>query len=742
MIPIAKGKFSQPRPPRRNDDALYQVHDFPEPEPVQPPVRDASMDETMLLTSTFEPIRDAVPEEAPPAPVVSGDTMTFDEELFMEETASDPVQPSHIPQPAYSQPEDEDYEDDRYERKAISRRSAKNRKILLISICAVTILLLAAIIIGVVLHINSNKDDGLILNNVTVAGVNIGGMTPEEATAAIHRATDLTFTVENMVVYLPDTTLEFSPQDTGAKLDVAAAVEAAYNYGRSGTAEENKQAKADSLISNHTIALLPYLDLDLDFIRGQLEEYGEYFNSDYEESSWTLEGSTPELDAEKFDENAKPQTLILKPGKPGRYVDIDKVYNDILDAYSMNVFEVKTDMTDEEQTPGALDLDEIFESLCSEAVNASMDMDTFEVTPEVYGYTFDLEQAKKLLSETPWGETLEITMEFVTPEVLSADLEEKLFRDELAYAETPHTTDENRNTNLKLACEAINGMILMPGDTFDYNQVLGERTEERGYKPAGALSAGTSTTEIGGGICQVSSTLYYCTLLSDLEILARRSHSLPSSYMPMMGVDATVSWGGPDFRFRNNTNYPIRIEAGVSGGYVKIKLVGTDEKDYYVKMEAKIVDTESPQTIEEKYTAAEAKAKGYKDGQVKQQGVTGYTVYSYKCKYDKETDELISRDYEATSNYVKKDKIVIVVESEETDPPATEAPTTPPTEEPTTPPATEAPATEPPATQPPATEPPATEAPATEPPMTEPDPDTISDTQPDSDSESGGTENP
>ncbi len=719
MILIAKGKFSQPRQPRRDDDVLFQSPAVPDPAPAQQPERDPSMEETMLLTSTFEPIRDTIPEEAPPAPMVSGDTISFDEALFMEETASFQPQSQYAPQNPY--PEDaDDFEDDPYERNTASRRKSKNRTILIVSICVVTILLLAAIIAGVMLHINSNKDDGLILNNVTVAGVNIGGMTPEEASAAIHRATDMTFSVENMVVYLPDTTLELSPRDTGAKLDVAAAVEAAFNYGRSGTAEENKQAQADSLISNHTIALLPYLDLDLDYIRDQLEEYGEYFNSDYEESSWTLEGDTPALEAEKFDESVKPQTLILRPGKPGRYVDIDQIYNDILDAYSMNVFEVKTDMTDEEQTPEALDLDAVFEALHTDSVNASMDMDTFEVTPEVYGYTFDLEEAKKLLTQTPWGETLEISMEYLIPEVLSDDLEEKLFRDELAYAETPHTNDANRNTNLKLACEAINGTVLMPGDTFDYNKALGERTEERGYKPAGALSAGTSTTEIGGGICQVSSTLYYCTLLSDLEIVTRRSHSLPSSYMPMMGIDATVSWGGPDFRFKNDTNYPIRIEAEVSGGYVKVRLVGTDEKDYYIKMEAKIVEVLNPATVEETYTASEAKAKGYKDGQVKQQPVTGYTVYSYKCKYDKETDELISRDYEATSNYVKKDKIVIVVVPEETEPPATEEPTVPPTEEPTTLPPTDPPVTEPPATDPPVTEPPATEPPATEPPATEP----------------------
>ena len=701
MIPIAKGKFSKPRQSRSD---LGQIPEYvaPIPEPQTPQVPDRSMDETMVLTGTFEPIREATPPEPPVMPPAQP-AMTFEESEFIEQTTVYNTEaPQAVPQLSQEEP---DYEADlRYRKQEAARRKARNRKILLVSICTVTILLLAAIIAGVLLFANANKDDGKILNNVTVAGINIGGMTPEEAAAAIHRATDMTYTVENMVITLPDTILELSPKDTGAKLDVNAAVEAAFNYGRTGTAEENKQAKANSLLSNHTIALLPYLSLNTDYIRDQLEQYGEAFNSDYQESSWDLEGDMPELDGDKFDENAKAQTLVLVPGKPGRHVDIDNIYNDVLDAYSMNKFTVKTSMTDKEQIPETLDLKEIFEMLNTESIDASMDMDTFEVTMEVYGYTFDLEEAQKLLSETPYGETLEIPMEIVVPQVLSKDLEENLFRDVLASTQTPHTNDANRNTNLKLACEAINGLVLMPGDTFDYNKTLGERTEARGYKPAGALSAGTSTTEVGGGICQVSSTLYYACLLSDMEIVTRRSHSLPSSYMPMRGIDATVSWGGPEFRFKNNTNYPVRIEAEVSGGQVKVKLIGTDEKDYYIKMEAKTVEILNPETIEETYTAAEARAKGYTNGQVKQQPITGYTVYSYKCKYDKETDELISRDYEATSNYVKKDKIVIVVTPEPTEPPATQAPTTPPT----TPPATEAPT--PPPTDPTATNPPAAES--------------------------------
>ena len=187
-----------------------------------------------------------------------------------------------------------------------------------------------------------------------------------------------------------------------------------------------------------------------------------------------------------------------------------------------------------------------------------------------------------------------------------------------------------------------------------------------------AASAGETVSQVGGGICQVSSTLYYCALLGDLEIVTRQNHSYVSSYIDP-GLDATVSWGGPDFRFRNNTAYPIRIEAEVSGGYVSIRLMGTDEKDYYIKLEYTIVATEEYATVYEEYPADNA--KGYTDGQVLQYGVNGMTVKSYKCRYDKETNELISRDYEATSRYKKKDHILVTIKPEETQPPETSEPT-------------------------------------------------------------------
>lgn len=723
---MAKGRFSQPRQPRREEDDFAavmrarkqaQAAEQPaEPEiPAAPaPQRDPSLDETLFLSETMI-AKEFVPQNTEPS---------FEETQFLSETADVPPAASVRNTEMYDEEydEDEDYED--------SSRG-RGRKGLIIAICVVAALLLAAIVGGVMLFLSANADDGLILSNVSVAGINIGGMTPEEAKSAIHRATDLTYSNEDMVVEMPDTTLLLSPADTGVKLDVDAVVEAAYNYGRSGTKEENKKAKEEAAISTHTIALLSYLELDTEYIRQTLDEYGETFNSTYIASSYTLEGEMPQLEGEEFDENAVCQTLILDPGMPGRNLDLDKVYNDILDAYSLNVFHVEAEMSAPEEIPEELDLDAIFEELHVDPVDASMDMETFEVTPETYGYTFDLEKAKELLAETVYGDTIGIPMEYVTPEVLSKDLDGKLFRDVLASYETNHTNDSNRNHNLKLACKSLNGLVLNPGDTFDYNKTLGKRTEAAGYKEAGALMAGETIKEVGGGICQVSSTLYYCTLIADLEIVERHSHSLVSSYMPIMGTDATVSWGGPNFRFKNNTDFPIRIEAEVSDGKVKIKLLGTDERDYYIKMERKIVEVLEPETEYKEFTAKEAKAKGYRDGQILEYGTKGYTVYTYRCKYDMETDKLISKDYEATSNYIRKNDIKVKITDAETEP------TTPPTEAPkpteTTPPATAPKPTEttPPATAPKPTEttPPATQAPPQAPPATEAPQDAAGETQ-------------
>ena len=547
----------------------------------------------------------------------------------------------------------------------------KNRKIMLISLCAASAALLLGLIATIAYLTFIDPNDGKILNNVSVAGVNVGNMSRSEAKAAIRAATENTYSQQDMVIDFPDAQIRLSPADTGAVLDVNEAVSAAYDYGRVGTKEEKEQALAASMNAEHPIALLPYLSLNQDYIRQQVEDYCKSFNSEYADSSVTLDGEMPILDAnlEGFDAENGDRNLIINMGMPGRYIDVEKAYATILDAYSFNRMQVVIGMDKEETIPEEIDLEQIAEEFCSDPIDAVVDPETYEVTMETYGYGFDMEQAAELLENSQYGDTLTIPMSMVAPEVLGGPIRDTIFRDVLCEYQTKHTNSEARNTNLTLACAAINGMILDPGEVFDYNTVVGKRTAEKGYRYAPAYSDGKTVQDIGGGVCQVSSTLYYCCLISDLEIINRKPHSYVSSYMPA-GMDATVNWGGPDFTFRNNTNYPIKIEMWVADGYVHAKLIGTDEKSYYIEMEYEIIGYSTAGSVVEVYPPDNP--EGYKDGEVIQTAYNGCTVQTYKLKYDKETKELISKEEDQLSKYKKRDKITVSIQ-EPTEPP-TEAP--------------------------------------------------------------------
>lgn len=136
----------------------------------------------------------------------------------------------------------------------------------------------------------------------------------------------------------------------------------------------------------------------------------------------------------------------------------------------------------------------------------------------------------------------------------------------------------NRNTNIQLATKACNGYVIQPGATFSYNQVVGQRTAARGYKEAGVYINGSVASGLGGGICQVSSTLFNAALESNMTIVQRTAHSLPVSYLPK-GRDATVSWGGPDFKFKNPYKFPVMVGTyySASQGTLTMSILGPSD---------------------------------------------------------------------------------------------------------------------------------------------------------------------
>ena len=482
---------------------------------------------------------------------------------------------------------------------------------------------------------------------VSVAGVDIGGLKKAEAIEAVTAAIGDSYTTTPMVVTVLDQQLEITPSLSGAVLDVESAVRAARRHGT----EKNPQLQVD---------LTPYLSLNTEGIRQKIAELAVNFPTD-----GITTGS--QIIKETVD-GTEVEMLEVTLGTVYYDFSEDVLYNAIIAAYNDHKFAATYNCNVTEAA--AIDLDALYAEHCYAAVDAVLDPETHEVTQSADGYRFDLDAAREALSAANPGDVLKFPFEVVLPNMDTETLKSMLFRDELATYTAYQSSSSNRATNLRLACEALNGLILYPGDTFSYNDTLGQRTPEKGYKPAAAYMAGETVQSYGGGICQPSSALYYCTLLADLEIVRRHCHTYPSSYVPF-GMDATVSWGGPDFQFRNNTEFPIRIDAKADGGSVTITLVGTETKDYYVKMEYDILGVSSP-----KVEYIETKDKS-KDGVVKTAGHTGYTVQSYKLKYSKETDELLSREKEAYSVYSTQTKVVYKYKGDPK-PPATEpAPTEP-----------------------------------------------------------------
>lgn len=401
-------------------------------------------------------------------------------------------------------------------------------------------------------------------------------------------------------VSLPEEELTFEPRQCGVKFDMGAAV---------GTARKTRS----------NVELRPFLKADEAAIRATLTSYAAKCDTTYREAEWHLTGTAPELATDRFDPTAEGQTLVVNVGVPEAHLDVEGVLNGILDAFThpltRNGDLIELTVTPE-RVPEMPDWEALAAEVYREPVNDAPDLETGGILPGCYGQSIDVSNM-----DTPgYGHVVAFPLLYTAPEVMGEDA---LYQDVLGQCETKHNTNENRNTNLRLLCQALDGHIVQPGETFSYNAVVGERTKEKGYLPAPAYSSRGLVDSIGGGVCQGSTTLYNCVLLADLEVVFRACHGAKVTYVPP-GLDAAVNYLTTDFQFRNQYRFPVKIQAEVSDGFVKMKLLGTDEKDYYVKMET---------------TSGEDDVAVY--------------ARSYKCKYDKKTDELLSREIEAYSTYYK-----------------------------------------------------------------------------------------
>ena len=408
------------------------------------------------------------------------------------------------------------------------------------------------------------------LPNVYLDGIEVGGLTKEETLAALKAQGWDRDAQTPLTVNLPTgVSFELNRLKAGTAIPVETAADIVFRYGHSGNWVSDLNRYVHAKIKAVDLGDFS-AELQREYIDGQIKDGLAAFRENVQAAA----GYTVDK------ENA-----VLSIVKGGGAVDLnEQALTAAVDQALLNG-DLALSYDALENLPQAPDFEQIYQTLAVEPKDAYF-ADHWEVVDEIVGCSFGVEQALQLWNQAPWLGTVSVPLTITYPEVTGESLRSLLFRDLLGSQTTyfPNSIP-NRVSNINLAASKLDGIILYPGDELSYNTTIGQRTLEAGFLEAGAYADGEVVEEIGGGICQVSSTLYCAEVLANLETVNRTNHYFRVDYLPI-GHDATVSWPGPDFVFRNNRDYPVKIVAKVDTleRWVTIEIWGTNVDGTYVEI--------------------------------------------------------------------------------------------------------------------------------------------------------------
>lgn len=269
--------------------------------------------------------------------------------------------------------------------------------------------------------------------------------------------------------------------------------------------------------------------------------------------------------------------------------------------------------------------------------------DNIQVIPEINSYSIDIDALIDDIqtSNIYKNNLFNIPFKIISPKVVASDLRNLDFTLLSKFTTRYSLSNKPRSSNISLATSLIDGTFLKPGEIFSYNDRVGRRTKEKGFKEAGIYINGKVSKGLGGGICQTSTTLYNAVLYGNLEVLNRSNHSLTVPYVPL-SRDATVSYGSQDFVFKNNTNKPLYIQGYTYKNTVTFKIYGKSP-DVKITLKSSTLQKEPPKT---EYVYDETLLA--KDDKVVSKGHTGYTSRLIKEVYkdgSKIESTIVSKDY-------------------------------------------------------------------------------------------------
>lgn len=501
---------------------------------------------------------------------------------------------------------------------------------IIVGACLIIFAMLFSIIFSL-MNMNNNK----ILKGISILGIQVGDLTVEEATKQINDAINERFSDENnnLILKRGESEVSVTANTFNSKFDVDAAVAQAYNIGRDGNIITNNYGILWTYLFKKEI--VPTLYWDEELVASTINDINSKMEDRVVENSYYVEDDE----------------LIIVKGKAGYVIKQEelkeKIFTQLKNIHtSYQVIEIPV----EYKEPDPIDLEKIRNEIYKEPKNAYVQEEPKKVVAHENGVDFaiSMEEAQKLIQEDKKEYT--IPLKITVPEKTIKDLGEEAFPDQLATFSTIYdASNKNRSTNIELATKKINGTVIMPGENFSFNTVVGKRTIEAGYKEGTAYVGGKVVPDVGGGVCQVSSTLYNAALLANLEIVERSNHMFLTGYVAA-SRDATVYYGSLDFIFKNTRSYPIKIIASSSNGVCKITIQGIkEETEYEVIIQSKVTSyinytttyqndatLEEGKEVVEQYGANGCRSEGYRilklNGKVISQTLLSKDTYSAKQK--------------------------------------------------------------------------------------------------------------
>ena len=389
-----------------------------------------------------------------------------------------------------------------------------------------------------------------------IRNIDISNLSLEEAEERVQSSINNILAPEITLKYGDEYNITIKPEQIEFAYKVKDSLKYAYNVGRDGNILKN----------NYTLLFTTFLGKNIDLEYTYNEELLANFIDD-------VSSKIPGIVVEPS-YYIEDNELIINKGTDGIQVKKEELKQNILKAIN-NRSIGETSNPEYKQTI----------EIPTENAKASK-IDIEKIYNEVYREPQDAyyEEAKNLITSED-KEEYSIPLKITKANKTIKDLGTEAFPYLVSSFSTKYdASNRNRSINLEIAANKINGTVLMPGDVFSFNKVVGKRTVEEGYKDAKIYADGGVVDGLAGGICQISSTLYNAVLLGNLEIVERRNHSFPTSYV-RTGRDATVVYGTIDFQFKNSRSYPIKIEATVKNGIAEFKIHGIqEEKEYEIKI--------------------------------------------------------------------------------------------------------------------------------------------------------------